>query len=337
MTTPKPPDWPGPDELEKPSVKTFIDEARRHGVGLLGPQAEITPYTGIAGFSSAAEVRAVAADAYTLSGFGTPHYGRRKLAIGVLVSHETFSGQAPRKFPERYPAIGKVRGIIDAACQPYVHRAPWQPETEGTTFDLKSRTLRLIHYNGPGEGLCARLDALCEIGGPNLDGFQLNMPWPPTEEMKLWATDHPTMRLILQINRKMYANVASTPQRLVNEIAKSYMPWCLTDMLFDLSGGGGQKIGLAQAEEVLDALYGAFGDQVGIGIAGGLDWQSVWDLKPLFQKWPDLSIDAEGRIRDVFTDPKDKEKILSDTLGDAAREYARRAFGVMPRRAKLDI
>jgi hypothetical protein len=332
------PDWPGPIDLEQPTLKELFAKKRASGYDPVGlPMGRITPYTGIAGFTSAREVRAVAADTYTISGFGTPLYGRRQLAIGVLVSHETFSGAPPRKFPERYPAIGEVRKILDAASEPYVHRAPWQLETEGTTFDLHSRCLRMIHYNGPGVGLCARLDQLCDIAGPNLDGFQLNMPWPPAEEMKAWAMDHPTMRLVLQVNRRMYANVAQTPQRLVDEIAKTYMPWCLTDILFDLSGGGGRKIGLAQADEVLTALYGAFGGQVGIGLAGGLDWVAVWDLKPLFEKWPDLSIDAEGNIRDIVRDPKDREKILSNALGEAAREYARRAFSVMTTREPLDI
>src|SRR5687768_4904826 len=88
----RPHDWPSPTE--------FIENARKHGVGLLGPQAKIDAYTGIAGFMSPAEVKAVVADAYTISGFGTPIYGGRTLAVGVLVSWETLCGQ-PAERPGR--------------------------------------------------------------------------------------------------------------------------------------------------------------------------------------------------------------------------------------------
>jgi len=310
----RPQDWPSPAE--------FIEEARKHGGGLLGPQAKLGPYTGIAGFTTAAEVRSVAADAYTISGFGTPHFGQRRLAIGVLVSWETLNGEAPRKYPERYPPIGRVREILDAAAEPYVHRSPWQPENEGTVFDLKARCLRLIHYNSKEPNLLAQLDRLCEIAGENIDGFQLNMAWPPEDDLKWWAEEHPTMRLILQVNRKMFSNVVRSPQLLMIEIDKrKYLP-SITDILFDMSGGAGQPADLTEARTVLEALYGAFGGLVGIGLAGGLEWHSLWKLQPLFDRWPDLSIDAEGRLRDK-----------SDALNaEMAREYARRAFGVMPLR-----
>ena len=295
------------------------------------------PYTGIAGFTTAEEVRSVAADAPTIACYGTPHFGRRRLAIGVLVSWETLNGEAPRRFPERYPAVGKVRGILDAAAEPYHHRAEWQGEDEGTTFDLKARCLRLIHYSSKEPNLLSQLDRLCEIAGSNLDGFQFNMAWPPEDDLKSWTMDHPTMRIILQVNGKMFSNVSRKPQLLVDEIAKRYLPHGPTDILFDMSGGAGQKIDLVETEAAVDALHSAFGGQLGIGLAGGFDWQSVADLKPFFEKWPDLSIDAEARVRDRFCDPKDKKEVIADVLGEAAREYARRAFGVMPLRAKLEI
>jgi hypothetical protein len=308
----------------------FFKEARAHGVGLLGPQAKILPYTGVAGFTTTAEVRAVAADAPTISLFSTPHFGYRQLAIGVLVSQETMDGKAPRKYAERYPAIDKVCGIIDAAAEPFTTRASWQPKSEGTVFDLKKRCLRLIHYNGGGEDLCARLDRLCKIAGPNLDGFQLNMVWPPRKELSLWAMDHPTMRLILQVNRRMWANVAQTSKMLIAELANSYSPWCFTDILFDLNGGSGLKFNPDTTLPVIEALYGAFGGLLGIGLDCGLTTHSVRHLSSFFCQWPNLSISAESLIRDITLDPKDPEKTLSDTLGSTAREYTRRAFGAMP-------
>lgn len=315
MTTPeRPADWPSASEL--------IEEGRRHGVGLLGPQAKVTPYVGIAGFMTPDEVRSVAADAYTIGGFGTPRRGGRRLAVGVLVSWKTLNGQPPGQ-PSRYPKIGDVRAILDAAAAPYAHRSPWQPETEGADFDLKSRCLRIVHYNTKEPGLGGQLDRICEAAGEHLDGFQLNVVWPDPAEIRAWAQDHPTMRIVLQVNRPMFSNVARDPQLLVNEIGAKYVPW-ITDVLFDMSGGTGASADLAEAENALSFLYGAFDGAakggIGIGIAGGLHWQNVADLSRLFDRWPDLSIDAEGRLRDKGTDALNCE---------SAREFARRALGVM--------
>ena len=322
----RPPDWPGPGDLEKPSLKKLMEEGRKHGVGMAGSQAKVVPYTGVTGFMSPEDVKAVCADAYTISGFDTPIYGGRKLAVGVLASWKTLIGE-PAGQPGRYPKIEDVRAIIDAAAEPYGHYSPalGQKPSDGTTFDLKARCLRMIHYNSKEPNLFAQIDRLCEIAGPNLDGFQLNMVWPREDEIRSLAQDYPTLRFILQINSRMYASVSRSPQLLATEIAKKYSPW-VTDVLFDMSGGTGQPADLADAERALEALYmtlgGADGGGTNIGVAGGLDWHSVVGLKRLFDRWPDLSIDAEGRLRDK-----------ADALNcEMAREYVRRAAGVMPHR-----
>lgn len=307
---------------DRPSSSASVEEAKRRGAGLLGPQAAVAPYVGIAGFMTPQEVRAVAADAYTIGGFGTPTYGGRKLAIGVLASWKTLNGVPPGN-PKRYPKIEEVRSILDAAAAPYAHRSPWQPATEGTDFDLKARCLRIIHYNSREPNLVAQLDRLCEAAGPNLDGFQLNIAWPPEEDVRWWADDHPTMRVILQVNRAMFSNVARNPQLLAGELRKKYWPR-VTDFLFDMSGGTGASVDIAEATRVLEALYGAFGGAAAgganIGIAGGLGPSAVVALKPLFERWPDLSIDAESGVRD-------KDDALD---GEKARQFVHRALGVMP-------
>lgn len=316
----RPPDWPSPSE--------FIESARRHRVGLLGPQAKTAPYTGVTGFMSPKDVKAVCADSYTISGFDTPIYGGRKLAVGVLASWKTLSGQ-PAGQPGRYPKIEDIRSIIDAAAEPYHHYSPalGQVPSDGTTFDLKARCLRMIHLNTRMPYLPPQIDFLVEIAGPNLDGFQLNVVWPREDEIRALAQEYPMLRFILQINSTMYASVSRSPQLLATEVAKKYSPW-ITDVLFDMSGGTGQPTDLADAEKALEALYmtlgGADAGGTNIGVAGGLDWQSVTRLRRLFDRWPDLSIDAEGRLRDKATDALNCEM---------AREYVRRAAGVMPNRA----
>lgn len=322
MTTPeRPPDWP--------SASEFIEEGRRHGVGLLGPQAKAMPYVGIAGFTDPHEVRSIAADLYTMSPYGKPDVGGRRLAVGVLASWKTLNGQ-PAGNPERYPPIERVRMLLDAAVEPIRHYSEGlgQKEGDGATLDIKDRCLRLIHYNSREPGLVAQVERLCEIAGPNLDGFQFNIAWPKEDEIRMIAADRPTLRIVLQVNREMFSNVARNPQLLVNEIGAKYAT-SITDILFDMSGGTGAAIDMKETETVLAALYEAFGGAakggIGVGVAGGLDHKNVYGLKPFLDRWPDLSIDAEGRVRDSFKNAKDETVTW---LNEGAREFARRGIAL---------
>ncbi len=319
MTTPeRPPDWP--------SASEFIEEGRRHGVGLLGPQAKVMPYVGIAGFTDPHEVRSIAGCAYTARPFGQPEVGGRRLAIGVLASWKTLNGQ-PAGNPERYPPIERVRALFDAAVEP-IRLGGMGADADRVLFDAKDRTLRLIHYNSREPGLVAQVERLCAIAGPHLDGFQFNIAWPKQDEIRMIAADYPTLRIVLQVNREMFSNVARNPQLLVNEIGAKYAG-SITDILFDMSGGTGAAIDMKETETALAALYEAFGGAakggIGIGVAGGLDYRNVYGLKPLLDRWPDLSIDAEGRIRDAYKDARNETVTW---LNESAREFARRGIAL---------
>jgi len=324
MTTPeRPHDWP--------SASEFIENARKHGAGLLGPQAKVMPYVGIAGFTSVHEVRSIAADLYTVNPYGSPGIAGRRLAVGVLASWKTLNGE-PAGNPERYPKIEDIRALFDAAVEPIRHYSLGlgQQEGDGVTVPIDDRTLRLIHYNSREPNLVAQVDRLCEHAGPNLSGFQFNIAWPNEDDIRCLAQDYPTLRFVLQVNREMFSNVSRNPQLLVGEIGKKYVPY-VTDILFDMSAGTGTAVDMKEAEAVIEALYGAFGGAVkgglGIGLAGGLDYKNVYGLKPLFDRWPDLSIDAEGKVRDSYVNAK-KETITY--LNEGAREFARRALWLTP-------
>lgn len=309
----RPHDWP--------SASEFIAEARKRGVGLLGPQAKIVPYFGVTGFTRPEQVDNVL-DSYTTPAFGNPHFAPRQLMVGVLASWETLNGEKHPEYPERYPEIEDIPAIFAAASKTTCHAEPldeWPDRGLGPSYDLSQKTLRLIHYHTKEPNLLAQLDHLCEIAGQHLGGFQLNTVWPNADDIRWWAEDHPTMRIVLQINSQMFSNVARKPQLLVEEIGKKYVPW-ITDVLFDMSGGAGQAIDLGEAGAVLEALYGALGDRLGIGVAGGLDHSGVVALKPLFERYPRLSCDAEAKIADK----------RGGVNGEAARYYLRNAFGIQP-------
>lgn len=323
----RPADWPGPEDLQKPTLlKEMFERKRRLGSAI---DARVMPYVGIAGFTDPHEVRSIAADLYTICPYGTQETGGRRLAIGVLASWKTLNGE-PAGNPERYPRIEDVRALLDAAVEPIRHYSPGlgQKEEDGTTMEIGDRTLRLIHYNSREPNLVAQVDRLCEIAGPNLSGFQFNIAWPEADDIREIAQTYTTLRIVVQINREMFSNVARNPQLLVKELAAKYAPYA-TDYLYDMSAGSGSAIDMREAETVVAALYDAFGGATkggtGIGIAGGLDYKNVYGLKPFLDRWPDLSIDAEGRIRDSCVNAK-KETVT--WLNENAREFARRGIAL---------
>jgi len=310
VTAPEHPhDWPSPSDLDQ--------------------RPKVTPYVGIAGFTDPHEVRSIAADLYTMRPYGTPETGDRRLSVGVLVSWETLNEAPAAAHPDRLPRIKGVRALLDAAIEPIRHYSPGlgQVERDGTTFEIKDRCLRFIHYKSREPNLVAQVDRLREIAGPNLDGIQFNIAWPEAEDIREIAQEYPTLRLVMRIDREMFSNVARNPQLLVRELAAKYAPYA-TDYLFDMSGGAGAAIDMQEAETVIAALYGAFGGAAkgaGIGVSGGRDYKNVYDLKPFLDRWPDLSIDAESRIRDSYVNAK-KETIT--WLNENAREFARRGIAL---------
>jgi hypothetical protein len=294
MSPSQPPqDWPSPSEFQDPVPARAA-------------------YTGLAGFTSADEVRAVAGHAPTVAPFGTPAFGYRRLAIGILASPSTLHGRPPSRFPERYPAATRIREIIDAGAAEVRYAT-------SRLFSLKERCLRIIHYASHEPDLLAQLERLTEIAGPNLDGFQLNIAWPPVMDLEAWSQAHPGKRIVIQVNSAMIASCGGDAIALTANLGRYH--GVMTDVLFDPSGGQGKALDLASARAFLETFHRLFKDRVGIGVAGGLDAGSVASLAPLFRDWPGLSIDAEGRVRDTEA---------PGGLGVKARDFALRAFDVIP-------
>ncbi len=279
------------------------------------------PYFGVTGFTSPAEVDNVL-DSYTTPAFMNPHLGNRQLMVGVLVSHKTLRGEAASS--ARYPQIKRVASIFAAAAKKTQHAVPlaeWPDRALGPVWDLKQRTVRLIHYNTAEPQLPAQLDRLLEIGGPHLSGIQLNIAWPAANELRAWKKHHAKrkLRLVIQINEAMFASCGRDPRALCEKLERAYED-VATDFLFDLSGGQGASPNREETARALSALCARFGTRKNIGLAGGLNHASALDLKPFFDGWPWLSIDAESKLRD-------KDDRLS---GELARYYLRNAFGVLP-------
>lgn len=244
------------------------------------------PYVGVTGFMLLAEVNEALAM--------VPHGLTRRLMIGVLMSSKTLAGQQ-NKWPGRYP---KKEAVADI-------------------FVDDPRALNLVHYNTDhSETLFTQLVEITELTGPYLDGFQLNIAWPPISQIKDYWEAYPDKFFLLQIGSKAMTQVESMER--FAELVGAYLPM-IDAILIDPSGGKGEPLDAAKGAEYLRAVREY--PTLGIGIAGGLGPETLHLLDTLVREFPELSIDAESRLRT----PKPEDKLCIDAM----RTYLEDAFQIL--------
>lgn len=241
------------------------------------------PYIGVTGVFTADEINHLLQT--------VPATATRPLMAGVLVSSKTLAGMT-NKYPRRFPPVEKIPSI----------------------FCGQSRALRLIHYStDEPETLARQLLRLSRIAGPYLDGFQLNVAWPSALEIEKFWERYGGHRMVLQIGAPALAAVGNDPAACASRVAE-YEPF-ITDVLVDPSGGKDIPLDPAAVRAYLDAIRRQC-PSLGLGTAGGLGSRALSLVEPLLSDSPDLSLDAEGGLRDA-----DDDLNLS-----AAREYLQRAY-----------
>ena len=221
-----------------------------------------------------------------------PTNSNRQAMIGALVSQKSMGGR-PGRWPNRYPRTEQVADL----------------------FLPHPALLNVVHYNTDDPTtLCRQLSEVIQLAGPNLHGFQLNLTWPPPDELGRFADQYPSLKLILQIGQESCRLVAEDPVGIAGRLRADYQG-LVHYVLLDLSAGYGQPLDtswcLQQLRELRSANLG-----LGLGVAGGLSPSSLHLVRPLAKEFPSLSIDAEARLRDEH-----------DTLDmDLALDYIKRAF-----------
>ena len=107
------------------------------------------PYVGITGFMTQGEALSVL-NSISVS-------TDRLIMIGVLASQKTVFWGMQNKWPNRYPTPKDISGI----------------------FPSHPFSLNLVHYNTKEpETLLEQMLGVTRLGGPNFQGFQLNVKWP---------------------------------------------------------------------------------------------------------------------------------------------------------------
>jgi len=223
-----------------------------------------SPYIGVTGFTVKREVTAATNVYDDLS-----DKGERLLMIGVLASSKTLAGR-PNKWPNRYPKVQNISQL----------------------FPPHRRTVNLIHYATDDQAtLSEQLQKLELLGGRNLDGFQLNMAWPDPNLIIVSEGK----RVVLQLGRRALEDFSDNPENVARQL--EHYKGIVTDVLIDASGGCGVPMDLEIVEDYVHTLIARHGSWLGIGVAGGLFHENMSQLRQLVEKFPNISVDAEGRLR----------------------------------------
>jgi len=221
------------------------------------------PYIGITGVMSEKEAVTLAKS--------IPGETDRLFMVGTLASSKTLDDEK-NKWPGRYPLRENIASI----------------------FQDNQQCLNLIHYSTDDPStLLWQLRNLRQFGGKYLDGFQLNMLWPPTADLGGYLALYPDTNIVLQIGKKAFQTMNNSPANLA-KMCKKYRDF-IDYILLDPSGGLGQAFDPKIARDYLTALQDL--NICGFGVAGGLCVQTLNLVDELLVDFPHLSIDAESKLR----------------------------------------
>ena len=253
---------------------------------------QASSYIGITGFMSQREVR-------TMLDL-MPKDSPRKLMVGVLMSWKTLN-RLPNKWSNRYPDVNDVSRI----------------------FIDHPAALNLVHYNTKELlTLHYQLKDIIKNCGSNLHGLQLNIAWPDPMILENFKELHPDKIIVLQIGERAFELISYSPEILAAKVAEEYKG-LIDYILLDLSGGYGIDFDPAEIAEYLDALK-KVRLKIGLGVAGGLSSSTLRNVEFLISEFPNLCINAEGRLRDSDDDLDLRE----------AGEYVSKALGIFSKQER---
>jgi hypothetical protein len=237
------------------------------------------PYISITDFTDPAQVarmQRVFVDAGGLA-------AGRKLGVGVMMSHKTLRG-LETKWAKAFPPNDRIAEIFEA-CDP----------------DISVPVLHYADYDGV--DVKASLTQAIELSGPKLAYVQLDMIWPDANTLAevTYAKRHSGFRgFILQVGEKAMEQEGHDPERVFRRFMALYksMP---AAVLLDRSMGRGKGMDAEALLKFAHAWQKTYPGSQTMGpeliVAGGLGPSTMNLLEPIVRVFPDVSIDAQGRLR----------------------------------------
>lgn len=226
----------------------------------------------------------------------------RQLMVGVMMSYKTLNG-LPTKWTGVFPK----------------NEAVWP------IFVPDPLTLNTLHYaDYDGTDVAASLEKAAAFGGPWMSALQLDMVWPDPEAIQAFHARHPDVRVILQANTNALDGVGNDPDAFLKRL-EGYGP-AVDDVLLDKSMGKGLGMDAAALRPFAAALA-KYRPDLGIAAAGGLGPDTLHLVEPLVAEFPDISLDAQGKLRP-------SGNALDPVDWAMARTYLERAVAMFEKHAK---
>ena len=229
----------------------------------------MNPYIGITDFTSFEQVQEMS----KVFAAHLPRGSNRKLHVGTMMSYKTLHG-IPSKWENVFPPKEKIAGIFSS-----------------------DEVYNCLHYadhdNNP--DLQKSLAEAISFGGPGIHALQLDMIWPdPSEIANAVRASKKQIEIILQINKNAIEEAHNDPGTVVERL-RDY-EGVIHRVLLDKSMGKGIGMDANDLIPFARAIRKNF-PILGIGAAGGLGPETLHLAAPLAREFPDLSIDAQGRLR----------------------------------------
>lgn len=230
----------------------------------------INPYVGITDFTSFKQVTKMLTVFRRYKSPGS----QRVLHVGVMMSFKTLNN-IETKWSKAFPPKNTIADIFrpnDDDVYYCLHYADYNHDTKFT--DL----VRGLEY-----------------AGQFVHAIQLDMPWPDPEVVASGVhTSHKQIEVILQIGKRPIDECNSDPAEVVRRLGD--YDGVIHRVLLDKSMGRGLGMDATELIPFAQAIRDRFPD-LGLVVAGGLGPDSIGLVEPLVKVFPDISIDAQGRLR----------------------------------------
>lgn len=196
----------------------------------------------------------------------------RKLMVGVMMSYKTLN-----RISTSWAGI-------------------WPPsEHVSSIFINHTHVLNTLHYaDCDGRDVYNSIIRAAIYGGDNLHALQLDMIWPSPKDLIGFKESFPNIALVLQIGGPAFAAVGDSPGSLVERLAT--YDFSIDYILLDKSMGRGIGMQAERLRPFIEAIYKS-NSSISVGVAGGLGPTSLHLVEPLIREFPQLNIDAQGRLR----------------------------------------
>lgn len=227
------------------------------------------PYVGITDFTNHNQVESVS-NVFDL--WHDRQCPPRRLHVGVMMSRKTLLG-IPTRWSNALPPKETIASIF---------RSP--------------EAMNCLHYADYDMiDLAANLELAVKWGGEGINAVQLDMAWPNLSEIEdSILGSGKKLEIILQVGSRAIKEAGDDPEKVARRVER-YAHF-IDFVLLDKSSGKGVPMDAEALAPFVRTLKQACPD-LGIAVAGGLGPTTLNLVRPLVAEFPDLSIDAQGKLR----------------------------------------